>query len=179
MGRNKAFVRISGRPLIEHQLEKLRQITKSIYISTNDARPFGYLGIPVLRDLYPGQGPLAGLHAALNAMPNDLVLLLACDVPGVGEQLLRRLILECAGHDAVVPRTTDGRLHPLCAVYRSQTCLPVIEESLAAGRNGVAACLAGSPLRVLELRPEHAGFEGSDLANINTLSDLQAYPSRP
>lgn len=180
MGRNKAFLELAcGRTLMEIQLEKLLRITNSVFISANTPGIFQRFGVTVVPDAYPGQGPLAGVHAVLLHAPGDLVVVLACDVPGAGEPLLRRLVSACAGHDAAVPTTADGRVHPLTAVYRRETCLPVFESCLAEGRNGFTSCLAGGGLRVAELNPGDGGFADADLLNVNTFSDLQTYFRRP
>ncbi|MGI8494611.1 MAG: molybdenum cofactor guanylyltransferase, partial [Pyrinomonadaceae bacterium] len=35
--------------------------------------------------------------------------------------------------DAIAPVQPDGRIQPLCAIYKREICLPIIEKMLAAG----------------------------------------------
>jgi molybdopterin-guanine dinucleotide biosynthesis protein A len=89
-------------------------------------------------DLHPGQGPLAGLEAALHASRHPWCLLVACDMPQLEADLLRRILdLREGGLDAVVPEV-DGRLQPLHAAYHRR-CLAAIEEALRAGRRSLQA----------------------------------------
>jgi molybdenum cofactor guanylyltransferase len=175
MGRDKAFIEIAGRPLIEIQLEKLRSLTDNVFVSANDSGAYRYLGVPVIPDSCEGQGPLAGISAALRHARGALLIVLACDLPAVREQQLLRLVAACAGYDVAVPETADGRLHPLTAVYRTKSCLPVFDSCLATGRNGIASCLAAETLRVARICPEAGGFQEADLVNLNTISELQGY----
>ena len=57
----------------------------------------------MISDLYPGAGPLAGLHAGLKAAGHDLVLALATDMPLVNLALVTHLIGLADGVDAVMP----------------------------------------------------------------------------
>jgi molybdopterin-guanine dinucleotide biosynthesis protein A len=102
------------------------------------------------------------------------VLLLACDLPRARAEWLRRVVDLGRQHDAVIPRTTDGRVHPLCAVY-SRSCFPVVERNLSSGRNKMTDLFGTAPLRVLWLDGACGGFSDRDLHNINTPDDLAAF----
>jgi molybdopterin-guanine dinucleotide biosynthesis protein A len=171
MGFNKALLPIQGRPLIQFILERVRPLTDQVLVSANDPGPFEFLRLPVVADVFEGQGPLAGLHAAMLHSARLQFLLLACDLPNLHEAMLHRLAASVGDFDAVVPRTSDGAIHPLCAVYR-RTCLPVIETNLRRGMNKVADVLLSPHLRVKRLGPEEGEFSDLDLTNLNTPSDL-------
>ncbi len=67
-GVDKAFVRLQGRPLIEHALERLRPQASLLAISANGSpAQFAAYGLPVLADMpaFAGCGPLAGVQAGL------------------------------------------------------------------------------------------------------------------
>jgi molybdopterin-guanine dinucleotide biosynthesis protein A len=72
----------------------------------------------VVPDRIPDCGPLGGLFTALSSTGAGWNLLVACDMPALTADVLRRLIADAAecGTDALVPRI-DGRWEPLCAVY--------------------------------------------------------------
>ena len=144
---DKACLDAGGRRLINTVLETVCRVTDDILISTGTGGPIDGIGFPAIADHYRGRGPLAGLHAGMLATRRTLILLLACDMPAVTENLLRNLLAAIADFDAVVPRTPDGRIHPLCAVYR-RSCLPVVERRLQERRNAMREMLADEQLRV-------------------------------
>src|ERR1700733_7227794 len=133
MGENKAFVSFHGQTLLDRALAALRAVCGEVTI-VGDPAIFGEHG-PVVPDLFPGCGPLGGIHAALAQSSFDLNILLAVDMPFVSAELLRFLLRE-AENDAssalvTVPRTGRG-LQPLCAVYR-RGFAAVAEVALKAG----------------------------------------------
>ncbi len=174
MGRDKALLALHGQSLLERAAAELSSMTDEIIISANDPAPYQSLGFPVIPDAYHSQGPLAGLHAAMAFTTRPLVLVLACDLPRIRSRHLIRMLDLSAGFDAVIPRTSDDRVHPLCALYR-HTCLRFIEASLARQENKMIAFLDDPSLRVLWLSPEEGSFTDADLVNLNSPNDLEDY----
>jgi molybdopterin-guanine dinucleotide biosynthesis protein A len=91
--------------------------------------------VSIVSDEVSGRGPLQGLAAGLAALPGsvDLVYASATDVPFLVPAwigLLRNLI----GDDDLAIPFADGYHHPLAALYRRVTVLPVIAELLRADR---------------------------------------------
>lgn len=97
-----------------------------------DPVKYADLGIPVVADRWPGQGPLAGIDAALSNTSAQYNLIVACDMPSVSQVLVEAVFLAAAGADCAVPRHDDGRIEPLCAVYHRR-CQPAIAAALEAG----------------------------------------------
>ena len=178
MGRNKALLAVDGMPLIQKLAHELELLTDQIFISANDPVPFAFLRLPVIADLYPGRGPLGGLHSAILRSNRPMMLLLACDLPGVQEPFLRRLVAAIKEYDAVIPQTSDSRVHPLCAVYR-RSCLPAIEQNLKAGRNKMTAIFDSGLLKVRYLSAGKGSFRDEDLCNLNSPLDLREWKRDP
>ena len=174
MGTDKALLVLQGRPLIDTIVDRVRLLTDEIWISANDPFKYQFLGLPVIEDVYPGQGPLAGLHSGMRHTGRPLVLLLACDLPRVGERLFRNLVANLGDYDAVIPRTADGRFHPLCGLYR-KTCLTAIEKNLLSGLNKMTGIFDEGSLRVRPLGPEEGMFQESDVCNLNFPEDLEIF----
>ena len=170
MGFNKALLTVGRTLLIERVVASVRPLTDTILVSSNDPGPYEFLGLPIIADLFKGQGPLAGLHAAMVRSSQTLYLLLACDMPNLREVSLRRLVLAAEGFDAVIPRTPDGGNHPLCAVYR-KTCLPVIESNLQRGANRVTDLFLESSLNVRWV----AEVSEWEMVNLNSPDDLISF----
>ena len=67
MGRDKAWVEFSGRPLIAHAVDKITALgVREIFISGRAGQDFSAWKLPVLFDLEPGFGPLGGIERALH-----------------------------------------------------------------------------------------------------------------
>lgn len=129
----KALLSVGGRPIIERIIAKLGPVTEGTLIVTGDAEAFVFTGAATTADLYPGKGPLGGLHAGLAASPSELNLAVACDLPFVSPELAAFLQKEAEGHpeaDAVLPVWERGR-EPLFAVYRKRAA-GVLAERLEA-----------------------------------------------
>ena len=173
MGQDKAFLQMGGCTLLAHALQLAEAATGSVRIVGSAAKFAG--PVPVVEDLYPGQGPLAGIHAALTASLTDLNLIIAVDMPFLQPVFLNYLLEQARGSAAevVVPRTTGG-WQPLCAVYRREFAA-VAEQSLRAGRNKIDSVFAEVPTRVIEPEElEQNGFTEDMFRNLNTEQDWQA-----
>jgi molybdenum cofactor guanylyltransferase len=174
MGTDKAFVVLQGRQLLERALELARSVTHTIRI-VGDPAKFASFG-PVVEDIFPGCGPLGGIHAALGASETDLNLILAVDVPFVSPAFLHYLVrtaLESPTALVTVPRTGQG-WQPLCAIYR-RMFRDLAEQSLRAGRSKIDALFDEKRTRVItgeELLA--AGFSAQLFTNVNTPGDLAA-----
>jgi len=172
MGKDKAFLEIEGRPLLARALDVLRAVTPEVRVAGPVEKFAAYR--PVVEDIYPERGPLAGIHAALMASTTDLNLVLAVDLPLITEALLRFLIEQAAACDAIVtvPRVTGG-YQPLCAVYR-RAFAALAQAALESGRNKVDALFAATNVRVLE-ESELArfGFDAAIFENLNSPEDLR------
>ena len=172
MGFNKALIRVDDQPIISLQVARARQLTSRILISSNDDSSYRFLNVPVIPDQFIGCGPLAGLHAAMHWNECSLYIVLACDLPNLQPLFLSHLVSLSNGFDAAIPRTKDGVAHPLCAIYR-RTCLPSIEKALQQGSNKFIETFLDSTLSVRWIESDEGFYKDADLANINTLEDLQ------
>ncbi len=174
MGRDKALLEVHGQSLIARAVGELSLLTDEILISANDPDRYRSLGLPVIPDVYPRQGPLAGLHATMDRTQRPLLLLFACDLPRVGARLLARLVELAPGFDAVIPRSSDGIVHPLCAVYR-RTTFRHIENALVRQLNKMTGFLDDPSLKVRWIGPEEGGYVDEDLINLKSPKDLENY----
>ncbi|HMO79408.1 MAG TPA: molybdenum cofactor guanylyltransferase [Pyrinomonadaceae bacterium] len=137
-------------------------------------------GFRLIRDTmvdgkYPAvAGPLVGLLSAIEDSRDPWIAVLACDLPFVRSELIAGLVsLIDDNADAIVPVQPDGRLQPLCAVYRKKTCNQAILDQLSTGRSSMLSLLDLITVRKLE-PVEYVGLEGSErfFFNVNTPEDL-------
>lgn len=131
MGRNKALLELNGTPLIQHVYDRLDSLCDHTLLVTNSPELYRFLPCPSVPDHYIGEGSLAGIHAALQHAPTELVFIAACDMPFLSEAVIRHLYACADGYDIVVPASSQG-IEPLHALYR-RSCLPVITGLLEQG----------------------------------------------
>lgn len=167
MGSDKALLPWGKGTLLSHAVKLLTALTPNVRI-VGDASKFARFGT-VIEDTYRDCGPLGGIHAALSSSKTGLNLMLAVDLPLIESRFLEFMISLARGADAVVtvPRA-DGRLQPLCAVYRPEFVKPA-EEALQAGRNKIDALFRETKNRVIESEEwMGAGFLAAMFRNLNT-----------
>ncbi len=165
IGGDKAVVSLDGRALLEHPLAALRRaLGEAAVVAKRDTV---LPGLPADVAIWPEDDeprhPLTGIVAALRAARGRAVLVVACDMPLVGGDLLAALARAPAGGaPALVPRA-GGRLQPLCARYEPAAlgALQDFDQDQAA----TDAVLAIGPA-ILEWADEQAFF------NVNTPEDL-------
>ena len=172
MGTDKAFVILDGRTLLARALDLARSVTSDVRIVGHAAKfaPFA----PVVEDIFPGCGPLGGIHAALRISSTDLNAILAVDVPFVPPALFQSLIKRSRDAAATVTvAQSGGRLQPLCAVYRREFA-DVAEQALRTGRYKIDALFESAHTQVIaENELENAGFSSKIFRNLNTLEELE------
>jgi molybdopterin-guanine dinucleotide biosynthesis protein A len=179
MGRDKAALRLDGRPLLHHVHDVLHPLCTEILLVTRDDRRAGAedlapAGCRIVTDVLPGRGPLVGLHAALQAAAHDRVLLVGGDMPCLSPGLLQAMAAAAAATGADVTIARLDRFEPLHAVY-GRGCLAPIAEALAAGPAPVPSFFPAVAVniwtadRVRAFDPDLRSF-----LNVNTPEDLAA-----
>ncbi|MFW6125582.1 MAG: molybdenum cofactor guanylyltransferase [Chloroflexota bacterium] len=172
LGKDKAWVELAGRPLIEHVLSRLFALGNEIIMVTSQADTFPDLGVTKVADIYPDKGPLGGLYTGLKATRTCHCLVVACDMPLLNIALLQRLMELSPGYDVVVPRVGTN-VEPLHAVY-SRDCLEAIRAAIQHNRLQVQSFFDQVEVRYVDdaelaqFDPEHLSF-----FNINSESDLK------
>lgn len=162
MGRDKWGLKLNGKTFLDWQVEKLRALGIEDILLSGGALP-PRPGARVIPDRYPGQGPLAGLHACLSAA----ALALSVDTPLVPLEALQALL--DAHEGGVTYLRHGGRTEPLIAVY-DRSLTPETEALLARGELRVGALLERGTCRAVD----YAGEEAL-LQNCNTPEDFQRF----
>jgi len=128
MGRDKAWLKIEGRPMIERVIAAAQPVVERLGIIINAANPqverYERLAEScdvLLFDLHEHRGPLGGIHTALtHCGANESALILACDLPFITTEFLSFLsdLHQNGKRQAVtVPLDQSLRLQPLAAIY--------------------------------------------------------------
>jgi molybdopterin-guanine dinucleotide biosynthesis protein A len=185
MGADKAFLVYDGQTLLERALAVMQAVCDRVTIVGDPAKFAQYASAEhqaenretpkydrVVADIFPGCGPLAGIHAALAHPTADLNLMLAVDMPFVSKEVLAFILAAAETNNATVtvPRTSKG-LQPLCAVYRREF-LTVAEEALQAGKYKIDAAFSTvSTYEISAAELAKAGFPERIFFNLNTPED--------
>jgi molybdopterin-guanine dinucleotide biosynthesis protein A len=169
MGRDKAFLPCEGEALASRTARIACAAAGTVVLIGDPAR-HAVFGYPVVADRYPGEGPLGGIVTALRDTAAEFNLVVACDMPRLTLEFLDELLTaaEAEPVEILVPTTGDGRLEPLCAVYR-QSARAGLERAFDAGLRKVTAAFAGLVVRRFPVQ-EVACFQ-----NLNTPEDWARY----
>lgn len=173
LGRDKALLELGGQTLLARAIATLHGIASEVLvIGPLERQPYA-AGARVVPDAYPSTGPLGGIATALVAAAASRVLVVACDMPFLHVGLLAYLRDLDPAADATVPRT-NGKTEQMHAIY-GKSCLPVIQEQLAAGHYRVGRVLERVAVRYVD-EPELRAIDADlrSFVNINTPAELAA-----
>ncbi len=173
----KAFVEIEGKPLIARTLEVFQRLFSEVLIVTRTPDPYRRFGVRLVEDLLEQRGPLTGIYSGLSAVEAPYGMVVACDMPFLVEDLLRRMLDLAEGYDIVIPRR-GGRVEPLHAVY-AKRLIPRMRDLVTSGIQTPQALLPAARVRYVE-ETEWLRFdpEGKVFINLNTQEDLARVQER-
>jgi molybdenum cofactor guanylyltransferase len=158
LGRDKALVEVGGRTLVEHVAGALGAAgATELVVVGGDAPALEGLGLHVVGDRWPGEGPLGGVITGLEAVRHSLAVVCACDLPFLAPDLVRSLVDDAVGSaaDVVVP-VTAGRLQPLLAAYRT-SAVTALRRAFDAGERSISAALAALTVQERPLSEQQSG----------------------
>jgi molybdenum cofactor guanylyltransferase len=182
MGQDKAHVSIGSITLLEQAVRRAHVLadrvlvvgrTEEQVVERIGDRTFrgaaGELVVEHYPDAYPGAGPLGGIATALRLSRPHACLIAPCDMPLLGEELLRRLVRSHARDTdcTLLMNPVIHRPEPLVGVYAAR-CLPFMEQAIDAGRLAIWRTLRQLTVRYVTPSPD----ELDQLTNLNTPRDL-------
>ena len=147
-GKNKAFVKVHGTPLIERVLDSMQTIFHHVIIITNTPDEYSYLNLPMYQDIIKGLGPLGGIYTGLKMIPDDAGFFVACDMPFLNQELIRHIVEIKGDFDVIVPRIS-GKIEALYGLY-SKRCLDKIEDLINARRYQVIRFFPEASVRYVD-----------------------------
>ncbi len=177
-GRHKGDLVFKEQTFLERIIEELKVEAETVWISYGTLIRREYPGCQIVQDEYPDRGPIGGFHAGFKKSRNQLILTAACDMPFLKVELYHHLyeMLEQAGkrrgraYAGVVP-VTDGRPHPLTAIYRKDLA-GSLEQQVKKGDYRLQAWLRSQDMLYLDLtdQPRYKKM----LRNVNSLAEYEA-----
>lgn len=161
---NKAFLTYKDKLFIEHIIQCGKEY-KEVIIVANDEERYKEFNLRIVSDIYVGNGPLSGIHAALKNSSTDKVLCVACDMPLINEKVINTLGMNNEEYDVLVPKV-GNKLQPLCSIY-SKSIIDTIELSLSKNENKLQKLILSLKYKVINGN-EDSKFNIYEFTNINT-----------
>jgi molybdopterin-guanine dinucleotide biosynthesis protein A len=117
IGGDKCTVELAGRPLLLYPIDALRHVCEQVVVVAKQDTKLPQLAGAAEVWIEPDepQHPLAGVVHALRTASARKILVLACDMPLVPEELLRALLKAAQGPGAIA--FSGDIAEPLCASY--------------------------------------------------------------
>jgi molybdenum cofactor guanylyltransferase len=129
-------------PLLHHAVLRLGEVCSEVVVVTAPGAPERPLPIGVdvrvAHDPVEGEGPLAGLHAGLLAVRNDVTLVAAGDMPELQTRVLIEMLRIADESDADAVALADGgATRPLPCIVRTTRGIDVAHALLHEGRRAL------------------------------------------
>ena len=182
MGKNKAFIEINGKRIIDRTVSLFREIFDDVLLVTNTPLDYIELKIRIVTDLVSGKGSLGGIYTGLFFSSSPKAFFVGCDMPFLDRRVIEYFLSLAQTADIVVQRTKDY-WQPLHAIY-PRTLLKPIERLLQQGELKIIKTYQGMRVREVtgeELKPFDPDLH--TLSNINTPEELkkllETYPNTP
>jgi molybdopterin-guanine dinucleotide biosynthesis protein A len=172
-GNPKTELVVGGRSIISRMLDVIREMFDEIIIVTNSPERFSELEkCRIITDIFPGSGPLGGIHAAMKASEREALFVFAGDMPFLNKGLIIKQIEKFSDriYSALVPVLNDLE-EPLHAIYIN-TLSGEIEEILERqDKPAVKDLLENINTGYMKLPPSPEIIKA--FTNINSPSDLE------
>jgi len=180
-GQDKGLLKLAGKPLILHILDKVSTVVDEILVVVSSkSRQKAYKCFlkqkaKIVIDKYEMQNPLVGALTGFEKAQGKYSLLLPCDTPFISSQIVSFLLELCVNKDAVIPRWPNGHIEPLQAVYYTKSALNVANKALEDKKLNMRSMIASlkkvryvSTLVLEQIDPKLMTF-----FNVNTPKDLR------
>lgn len=140
MGGGKPLRRFGEATLVGRALQLARSYADSVALAVREPGQVGAVGAPLLLDDPLIAGPLAGLASALaeaRRLGASSVLTLPCDMPALPHDLAQRLgdALGADPNAQAAVAWSNGRLHPVCALWRAEALDRLADYAASGGRS--------------------------------------------
>ena len=169
MGTDKALLEVNGKKFIEQLMEEFDGFEEKIIARGNNPLVENVFW-KVVKDVYQDRGPIGGLHAVLHTCESEALFCVSCDMPFMRKEMADYLCsLMEPDCDAVITKTKDGRVHPMCAVYRKEIA-GMLEEQILSGNNRMMSAFDRLRVKYILIELEQ---EAIQLVNINTPQDYK------
>lgn len=168
-GSDKALYEYNGTKLIEYSIATLQPLCGTLLLSTNEPEKYAFTGLPTVPDLFPGCGPVAGIHACIEQSAHEHHLVIGCDLPWLSPRVFEFILQKSKGHQVVIP-TQNGLKETMASYYHKSTS-PTLKKALQQKRYKILDAIA--PLKCIYPAIDNEDFYTNKMfANINYRQDI-------
>lgn len=181
LGQNKGLIKLSGKPLLTHVLDKISGVVEeTIIVISSESQKIMYEDLVKQRarisvDRDKTQSPLVGALTGFENARGEYSLLLSCDTPFISSQIASLILDLCMNRSAVIPRWPNGFIEPLQAAYNTKSAQIAAEKALENGKKDLRSMVSFfkgvryiSTMVLQEIDSKLLTF-----FNVNTISDLK------
>ena len=177
MGKDKLFLEINNKKLIEHTIDKVKKYLKEVIIITNqDNKFFSKNNLITVKDCIEGQlGPLVGILTAMKWAKENLtkcswIATFPCDTPFFPESIIKSFIEESEKKESLLLcASTHGRKHNIFGLWSLDLYDKLKDDLVNNNIRKVQDWTEKNKIKNLEFK-----FKDYDpFFNINTLEDLK------
>ena len=177
MGKDKLFLELNNKKLIEHTIDKVNKYFKKVIIITNqDNEFFSKNNLTTVKDCIEGQlGPLAGILTAMKWAKENLkncswIATFPCDTPFFPESIIKTFIEEAKKKESLIfCANSHGRRHNIFGLWSLDLYDKLKDDLINKEIRKVQDWTAKNKIKNLEFK-----FEDYDpFFNINTKEDLE------
>lgn len=147
-GEKKAFLEWNGIAFYEWCRNAMDELDE-VYLSVEDEAPYQRTGMKMVKDHYPGTGPLGAVCSGMEEADAEALLVLPCDVPKIQKEMIRKLAACYNETGSLVIIRTKDRPQPLIGVYPVRY-LPVFQRWVRKGCYRMMGILSEIPHLELE-----------------------------
>ena len=177
MGKDKLFLDLNNKKLIEHTIDKVKKYLKKIIIVTNqDNEFFSKNNLTTVKDCIQGQlGPLVGILTAMKWAKENLtncswIATFPCDTPFFPESIIENFIQESKKKESLILcASSHGRKHNIFGLWSLDLYDKLRDDLINSKIRKVQDWTEKNKIKNLEFK-----FKDYDpFFNINTLDDLK------
>ncbi len=170
MGRDKALLRIDEETLLERTCRLAATIGPVLVVGREKPMDWRDATIAFVVDPARGDGPLSGLHTALEwaiGQGHDALVLVPCDLPRLTVEALRWIATTPGGEHGMAS-VVDDLPQPLASRYRANL-VATARAALDNGQRSLQRLIAGNRFTLVPVPGEHH----EALRGINTAAEAE------
>lgn len=171
MGQDKATLRIGAMGLIERVYTIVKDVFDDVFVVSSLHKKIQGVPVPVIGDVLPHGGSLVGIISALLYSQTPYVFVVACDMPFLDGDFIRRMVDRVSGEDIIVPKSAAG-YEPLHAIY-NRSCLSYMLRLVDSNRFKIDRIFPFLTVRAMIIDSGSYPQGISAFTNVNTEEDLE------
>ena len=178
MGKDKLFLKLNNKMLIEYTIDKVKKYLKNVIIITNQKNEFFLKkNLITVEDCIKGQlGPLVGILTAMKWAKQNLkecswIATFPCDTPFFPETIIQKFIEKSKKKDSLLLcASSHGRKHNIFGLWSIELYEKLQDDLINNKIRKVQDWIEKNKITNVEFNFE----EYDPFFNINTLDDLEA-----